>query len=308
MNADAAASLLQQHFGHGATICHQFNHGNPENLSFSVDTADEQLWVKVSASREDDAVLLQWAAMSPLLTENYWAPAVLRSIRVGSRAALVFERLVGRAATADDLRQRLPDVLGLLDRLHTDDAITAALTPAGPMANAGECFRATWIRRFRDDLQIINGRVPFVDERLLEWMHAETDTAEELTEAAAFKAPTLAPIHGDLWPENILVGPDRWWILDWDDLAFGDAVVDDAIVLFNAVSPTAVAWFDVRPPRNADEATRFELAARLQLLDAVIDNCADWMGTGMVAERESTRLLKESAHRGALTDYRSRYG
>ena len=49
----------------------------------------------------------------------------------------------------------------------------------------------------------------------------------------AFDGVTRSPCHGDLWPDNVLVGAvGRPWVLDWDGLAVGDAAEDLATLVW----------------------------------------------------------------------------
>lgn len=205
------------------------------------------------------------------------------------------------------LQQNGASLLSLLDRLHHDGDLGSALTTNRPVT-AGEVFRKTWVRRFTEDLAIIRDRVPFVDEKLFRWMRTETAELELSTRSPDFDVVVRAPTHGDLWTENILVDVDRYWILDWDDLAIGDPVVDDAVLLFNLYGGDLDRWSADRPPLDPSERHRFEVAARTQLLDLVIDTLADWVELPVdTPDIEQVRSDKEAVHRSALADYRDRY-
>ena len=36
----------------------------------------------------------------------------------------------------------------------------------------------------------------------------------------------LAPAHTDIWPQNLILGMDRWWVIDFDDMALASPQLD----------------------------------------------------------------------------------
>jgi aminoglycoside phosphotransferase (APT) family kinase protein len=143
------------------------------------------------------------------------------------------------------------------------------------------------------------------------------DEAERLATAvaasAAFEQPATAPVHGDLWLENLLTTPrGSWHVLDWDDVRLGDPVVDWATVF--GPSPG-----DVRPVEEeelpdavslgAAEAERLRLYARATLLDWIVDPLADWIDAAAAGAAEArVRAEKERVHRAAKAFYLDSYG
>ena len=109
----------------------------------------------------------------------------------------------------------------------------------------------------------------------------------------AFDQPVHSAVHGDPWHENLLLGEDRLWLLDWEDLAVGDPVVDEAIVHMDAHGPDA-GWPDTE---------RHRVARRALFLDAVIDVAADWVE----ATDPVVRATKERSWRAGLEAYRAAY-
>ncbi|MDP9443605.1 MAG: phosphotransferase [Actinomycetota bacterium] len=99
-------------------------------------------------------------------------------------------------------------------------------------------------------------------------------------------------MHGDPWHENVLLEPDRVWLLDWEDLSVGDPVVDDAILLMDARGPNVDDWSIGR---------RYDVARRALMLDAAVDTAADWVENTDPA----TRAWKERAYLEGLAAYRS---
>jgi thiamine kinase-like enzyme len=115
-------------------------------------------------------------------------------------------------------------------------------------------------------------------------------------------------IHGDVWCDNVMIGPGKIWLIDWDDLRIGDPVVDAAILLYGSYGSDLGAWAGAWPPQDQDEATRFEVALRAQALDAVIDVLADWVEAAKAPDHvDGVRADKEAAHRSALAQYRDLY-
>ena len=103
-----------------------------------------------------------------------------------------------------------------------------------------------------------------------------------------------AAVHGDPWHENVLLAPDRLWLLDWEDLAVGDPVVDDSILRHDAVGSDLHHWPD-------DPA--YVVARRALMLDAVVDVAADWVeNTDPVVRRR-----KEAAYLAGLEAYRDEF-
>lgn len=109
----------------------------------------------------------------------------------------------------------------------------------------------------------------------------------------AFGETVHRAVHSDPWHENLLVGADRFWLLDWEDLGIGDPVIDEAIVLMGAHGPDG-DW---------PMTERHDVARRALLLDGVVDVAADWVETNDPLVRRS----KEQTWREGLETYRSRY-
>ena len=182
-----------------------------------------------------------------------------------------------------------------------------------------------YIDRFDEDLLSIVGDLPpFVPLSLLDWMMGETRELEGLArDLPAFQQPAGAPIHGDLWPGNILVTPDeRFFIIDWDDLFLGDPALDYSILLgplllngpFRKNDPFrkngALSQTEIEHllPGGADFRERFNLYLRALLLDQVIDSLADWVEAAFAPQHQSDlRSAKERAHQEALALYRQLY-
>lgn len=70
-------------------------------------------------------------------------------------------------------------------------------------------------------------------------------------------------IHGELYPSNVLVG-ERVWVVDWESLAIGPAVVDLAAVTSGWPEPFGRALLDAygAPDAVAVDCARLHLAVR----------------------------------------------
>ena len=268
--------------GPGAVATHRHNHTGTDKLSFEVVAGGERLWAKVAANDEEDAALETWASVAKELTDRHGAPPVLEVLQVAGRTALLFPFLDGEVANHATVRDRYGEVQAVLDGLHADHDLAERL--GGPTTSAA-AFREVWVSRFEADLHIIAGYVaPDVHEYLtaeVEVLTGQVDSLDEQVHVA---------MHGDPWHENVLFGPERVWLLDWEELSVGDPVVDDAILRMDAFGATA--W----PPGE-----RFEVARRALLLDAAVDSAADWVQNSDPAIRAS----KEKAYLDGLETYRA---
>lgn len=251
------------------SVEHRPNPTGAGKLAFVAHLPDTRLWVRVAADAAEDAALVRWAELDRRL-RAYAAPPLWRRLAVAGRTALVFPVLteVERRVDADE-------VLAVLARLHADRGLAAAL---GPPVTARASFTSVWLDRFRADLEVVGG---YVAPDVLVWMTEEVEAFAALLAAPAFDEPVHAAIHGDPGRDNVLVGTDRWWLLDWEDLAVGDPVVDESIVA---------------PGRG--DSPRHRVGHRAVMLDAAVDGAADWVehhdpGLRAAAEASYLRAIEE---------------
>ena len=281
------AHALEDALGPGAVARHHRNHTGSVKLSYAVQVGDRALWVKVAADRDEAESLATWAEVADLLADRHSAPPVLDVLSVDGHTALMFPFVDAPPATRTTLHERYAEAAELLAVLHADRELAERL---GEPTTTGQCFRAVWLERFEADLDVIEGYVAkdshafLVDE--VDALGALVDTLDGDVHAA---------VHGDPWHENVLVAPDRLWLLDWEDLAVGDPVVDDAILRHDALGSDLHHW----PDTAADRVAR-----RALMLDAVIDVAADWVeNTDPVVRRG-----KEAAYLAGLECYRNEFG
>ncbi len=209
--------------GPDAHVEHRANHTGVGKLSFAVRVGDRALWAKVAADADEDESLATWARVAGILAERHAAPPVLDVLSVDGRTALLFPYLDAPQATRGLLHERYDEARALLAGLHSDTELAALL---GEPTTTADCFRRIWLQRFEADLDVIEG---YVGRDVHAYLFEEVDALGVVVDALDDPAP--APVHGDPWHENFLVGPDRVWLLDWEDLSVGDPVVDDAILL-----------------------------------------------------------------------------
>ncbi len=182
------------------------------------------------------------------------------------------------------VRARYAEVQTLLDGLHADRDLADRL---GEPTTSAAVFRDVWVSRFEADLHIIAGHVaPAVHD----YMAAEVELLTGLVDS--LDQEVHVAMHGDPWHENVLLGTDRVWLLDWEVLSVGDPVVDDAILLMDAHGAGAPDW-----PKGG----RYDVARRALMLDAAVDGAADWVENSDPA----IRPWKEKAYQDALEAYRA---
>ena len=282
MSVRRVRDALVAALGPDAHVEHHANHTGVGKLSFAVRVGDRTLWAKVAADADEEESLATWARVAALLAERHAAPPVLDVLSVGGRTALLFPYLDAPPATRGTLHERYDDASALLAGLHSDTELAALL--GGPTTTA-DCFRRIWLQRLEADLDVIEG---YVGRDLHAYLAEEVDALGLLIDT--LDAPVHAAVHGDPWHENVLVAPDRLWLLDWEDLSVGDPVVDDAILLHDALGTDPHHWPDT---------AAYAVARRALMLDAVVDVAADWVEN----TNPLVRRRKEAAYLAELEAY-----
>ncbi len=292
------------------------NWGGFVNASFRLTDGAKNYHLKLADDSDSLERLKRWREFSALLASRYHAPRILEWLRVprtGFEGAL-FEYIPGRPADLAGQPEVLEGVLDLLNHLHADQELGAALaTIEGEIPTCTEYFLSVYIDRFDGDLLIVAGDLPpFVPLSLLNWMMGETRELEGLArDLPAFHQPAASPTHSDLWPSNILVGEEnRFWIIDWDDLALGDPALEFSILLGPLWRHGQLSRTDIERRLPGDPAfrERFDLCLRALILDEVIDTVADWVESDFAPDHQAEiRPAKERAHREALELYRQLY-
>jgi len=292
------------------------NWGGFVNASFTIGDGRSSYHLKLADDEWSQAGLERWRALSDRLTANYHAPRMIDWIEVAGTPfrGPLFEHINGaplNLATQPRLRQ---EVLQMLSRLHSDTELAALLVDdEDEEIDCGDYFISVYIDRFDEDLLSVAGdRPPFVSLPLLDWMMGETRELEGLArELPAFRCPATSPTHGDLWSSNILVTPEeRWYIIDWDELALGDPALEYGIFLGALWRDNILSAARVENllPKDTSLRERFRVCLRASLLDQVIDSLADWVECAFAPEHQAhVRMEKERCHRQALERYRNIY-
>jgi fructosamine-3-kinase len=284
--ATRVAAGLVDALGPGTVAHHRHNHTGTDKLSYAVRSGGRELWAKVAADQDEEHELATWARVAVLLSERHAAPPVLDVLEVAGRTALLFPFVDAPVADRTTLHERYDDAEDVLAGLHADAELAALL--GGPTTSAA-CFREVWIERLEEDLDIVEG---YVAKDLHTFLEEAVDELGGLVDT--LDQPVRSPVHGDPWHENWLVGPDRLWLLDWEDLAVGDPVVDDAILRNDSLGSDPHHWPD---------EPRYAVARRALMLDAVVDGAADWVENTVPVVRQR----KEAAYVAALEAYRDEF-
>jgi len=301
--------------GPPSSVEHVPNWGNFVHASFRVRCGGRDVVAKLAWERDAISGLARWRALAPLLHERHRAPAMLGWLALAGTEyeGPLLEWIEGASPTArDDALVRSTGAL--LDGLHADADLASRLRAPVGIATCRDVFLGTFDERFRADLVIVEASPPpFVSARDLRWMREETERlADAARRSEAFSDPADVPCHGDLWVENLIVGPGgALAVLDWDGLALGDPALDWAAFLGPTRDHPVVARFADVPDatRRAPRwRARFAHHARAGLFDAALDGLADWvdadaLGAGAAAMRVRKRASVESA----LAAYRATY-
>lgn len=308
------------------------NWGGFVNASFFIQDGQRRYHLKLSADESALDNLAQWVTLNEHLTGRYHAPRMLDYVEIprsGGFQGPLLEYIPGKPADLAARPEVLRGVLDLLTALHGDSELAAALAdyraglaedydePPPPPMTCTDYFLDVYIDRLDGDLATIAGELPpFVPLATLDWMMGETRELEGLArDLPAFHHPAGSPVHGDLYPENILVTErGDWYLIDWDDLSLGDPALEYAILLdgllrSGALSQEAAeALLPVVPYQREDFLTRFRVCLRAQLLDTVIDSLADWVESAFAPiHQEEVRPAKQRAHQEALQRYQALY-
>jgi fructosamine-3-kinase len=279
---DALAAVL----GPEAFVEHRANHTGVGKLSFAVRLGERRLWARVAADADEEESLTTWAEVAGLLADRHGAPEVLDVLSLDGHTALLFAYLDAPPATRATLHERHDQAAELLAGLHADRELAERL---GEPTTTAQCFREVWLERFEGDLDVIEA---YVAKDLHAYLADQVDALGALV--ATLDDEVHSAVHGDPWHENVLLGPDRMWLLDWEDLTIGDPVLDDAILRHDALGTDPHLW----PDTPADTVAR-----RALMLDAVVDNAADWIeNTDPLVRRQ-----KEAAYLAELETYRSAF-
>ncbi len=282
-SAGHVREALEDVLGPGAVATHRHNHTGTEKLSFAVLAGGRRLWAKVAANDKEDAGLRTWASVADHLSERHGAPPVLEVLEVDGRTGLLFPFLGDAVSDRITLGDRYDEVQVVLDGLHADRDLVDRL---GVPTTSAAVFRDLWVSRFEADLDIIATHVtPDVHEFLMSEVQVLSGLVDSL------ESEVHGAMHGDPWHENVLLGPERVWLLDWEKLSVGDPVIDNAILLMDTRGAGA-DW---------PAGERWDVARRALMLNVAVDGAADWVENADPA----IRTTKKRAYLEGLADYRA---
>lgn len=292
------------------------NWGGFVNRSFRLADRQTQYFLKLSHDPDSKHGLYRWHSMEATIRRRYHGPRILTWVEISGTdyAGALFEWLDGSVLDHLDaaLKAKVSRVVGslhadveLADRLHAD---------GDPVVSCAEAYLRSYHDRFAADLEFVATDPPhFLPPGRLEWMNHEADALlSRVREAGAFLAPADRPIHSDLWANNVLAdGAGRWYLLDWDGLRLGDAVMDWAMLFGpSREQPRALDGEEVAAyvPLPEVERQRLRLYAQASLLDWVIDPLSDWVQAGSEPEYgERMRVANRRIHEQAFAEYQRRY-
>ena len=287
MSVRRVGEELAAALGPDAVVRHHVNHTGAGKLSFAVRVGDRRLWARVAADSDEEEALATWSRVARLLAERHAAPPVLDELEVAGRTTLLFAFIDAPVADRTGLQRRYDEARAVLTGLHDDTELAALL---GAPTTAAAAYREVWLARFVADLDIIEG---YVAKDLHAYLCDEVDTLGALVDT--LDEPVHTAVHGDPWHENLLLAPERLWLLDWEDLAVGDPAVDAALLRYDAMGSDRHHWPDT--PRDL-------VAHRALMLDQVIDVAADWVEH----PDPVVRRRKEAAYLAGLEAYRDVFG
>ncbi len=298
------------------TVRHVLNWGGFVNLSFRIEDGSRRFHLKITADPDAQDALASWYRVHADLTARYHAPPVIDWVSIGDTGhrGLLFPHLEGATPTGWTrwLRQAIAPVL---QSLHADRDLRDRARPGQEAGSCAAGYLDDFHRRFIGDLAFVSADPPaFVTAATLAWMREEADRlANVVARSPAFARPAGALIHGDLWPNNVLVAPnDTWYLLDWDDLRLGDPILDLAKLLDSGMAdgePASTEEVATLVGTEPDGLDRLAIYARAILLDWVIDPLADYLDADRVPRQASrVRTQKRQAHLAAASAYRARYG
>ena len=286
-------------------VSYVLNWGGFVNHSFQVSDGRTRLHLKLATTAAAQNSLRRWHQHDDTL-RKYHAPPIISWIDLDGASGLLFPHVGGITPQLGDDVVR--EVTNVLDRLHHDRELRAALMPDTRPIAANTYFDI-YHARFAGDLDLISASRPdFVPDAVLEFMEHEVSfLAERVRSSEAFQEPLDTPIHGDLWLNNILwESRTEWHLLDWDDMCIGDPAID--IAMLTGPTPDAL-----EPFKSLDQGVvglsdsqwqRLQLYGRAALLDWIIDPVADWIDAHVVPALEvEVRQEKERVHKQALELY-----
>ena len=326
MGPQQLARLVKDHFDglaphYGlegpATSVERLSHaGSTQRRSLTISDGEIKYHLKLAYSPDHIDKLRKWYGLNQALHERYRAPLIVDWIDIPDTgfSGLLCEHVAGRPADLGASARLAREIVDLASRLHTDEEMRAMLMPLTPEGTCGDYFNSVWIRRFKEDLAIVEAQPPaFVTGETLHWMREESLSIERMVAGMeAFSPNASSPVHGDLWNDNILVADDgQWRIVDWDDIALGDPALEFAVLLEPILEQNPEASLKDLLPYTPDAgfSQRLEVCLRAQRLYRAIEAPAEYIEAVAVgAGTDGLRDDKRAQHLEAVSAYRNKYG
>jgi thiamine kinase-like enzyme len=293
------------------------NRGGFVNHSYTITDGACAYHLKLAEDEWCQSALRRWHALRDILESRYRAPKIVGWVDLPETdcCGALFEQIDGRVPDLAADRSLLQQVLSLVRTLHADSELAERVRgfeEAWPRTFFAH-YRETYIERFEEDLEIISGEIPpFVSDKTLAWMYAETRQVEAMArQSPAFDRETRSIAHSDLWANNILQTPaGDWYLLDWDDMCPGDPAMDYSLLLWSLARDHPLDSVMLAGlPEEDPLRERMGLYFRTMLLDEVIDVLADYVEVEKAPEhREAVRAEKRRIHEESLALYLQRYG
>ncbi len=297
------------------------NWGGFVNASFKISDGERAYHLKLADDEYALMGLERWRELHEILEAHYHAPLMLDWIEIEDTRfeGPLFEYIEGQKADLHASPALFEEVLALVAKLHADRDLSGRLSELDdPPESCADYFIGVYIDRFDEDLLIIvRDLPPFVSLKMLDWMQGETRHLESLArELPSFEPPAAAPVHGDLWPGNLIItAGGSWYLIDWDDLSLGDPALEYGILfgpIWRQQPETPLNGSGLLPPEISADASlreRFAVCLRAFLLDEVIDTLADYVEAEFAPEhQELVKKEKMRQHLEAFQKYQQIYG
>jgi aminoglycoside phosphotransferase (APT) family kinase protein len=285
--------------GTGIRARYRLNPGGFVNANFSVTDGRRSLHLKLTGV-EGQSSLRRWSELEEELLP-YHAPRILGWLEVPSAglAGLVFERFEGGAFARRDRERVLPQLARAVRKLHRDSAVLRRM-PEPEQSGVVSQIIASAVR------DALRATPPFVGRNTLAWLRREERSIQrELRELAS----PLAPIHGDLWAGNVLVGERGWRLIDWDDLRAGDPAEDWASLVLMAGGGFDTGLERLGCKLDAGTRERARVFHRAQVFSQAVDAIADWIEADVAPSRAlAVRSSKERQFDRWVRRYRRMFG
>lgn len=286
------------------------NWGGFVNSSFFISDSCKHFHLKLSSEPEVGLELFYKA--SNILNQRYHSPKANSWITIPDTEfrGILFEFIEGNTAGKFSV-QNVKELHQILGRLHRDSDLKNML--GDEQLPCFQTYLDVYDNRFFEDLKLIAKDLPpFVTQATFDFMVNEAEKLKNfVTKAPEFEVLTDAPIHSDIWANNLLIDKNgNWFLIDWDGLKVGDSSLDYAMLL----GPSQDNWerrsdpleFDIR--LLPESSSRIRLYHQAMLLDWVIDPLADWIEAEKHPEwADAVRTENEKNHSAALKCYRNLY-